>query len=44
VTIGPAQHARGHGKFKVLNVNVPVRGYNAARAQRAATAGATVPL
>ena len=44
VAIGHGQHARGHAKFSIRNVNMPVRGYSAARARHAALAGATVPL
>src|ERR1700722_13422745 len=44
VTIGHGQHARGHAKFSIRNFNMPVRGYSAAGARRAALAGATVPL
>jgi hypothetical protein len=44
VAIGHGQHARGHARFTVRNVNMPVRGYSASRAEHAALAGATVPL
>ncbi len=44
VPIGHGQRAAGHARFPVRHVSLPVRGFNAARAQRAATAGATVPL
>lgn len=44
VAIRHSQRASGHGRFSIRNVSTPVRGYNAARAQHAATAGATVPL
>jgi hypothetical protein len=42
--IGHGHQASGHGKFSARYISTPVRGYNAGRAQRAATAGATVPL
>jgi hypothetical protein len=44
VAIGHGQRTSGHGRFSTRDINVPVRGYNAALAQRAALAGATVPL
>jgi hypothetical protein len=44
VAIGHSHRVSGHARFTIRNVSVPARGYNAARAQRAATAGATVPL
>jgi hypothetical protein len=44
VAIGHGRQVSGHAKFSIRDVRAPVRGYNAARAQRAAAAGATVPL
>jgi hypothetical protein len=43
-TIVRSAPANGPARFSVRQAQVPVRGYNAVRAQQAAAAGATVPL